>query len=105
MPINFKLLMFLKTAAINARKLRPILELISYLKGWPMLEKSNWNKDAWYLQTFMQDLDFIGAPSHYLFHFSIRKDPQNTDKYVIYVRCLLTSMTIIYYIVFIYLIN
>ena len=73
------------TAAINARKLRPIFEIINQLKGWPMLERTNWNKDGWYLQQFIQDLDFIGSPSHYLFHFLIKQDPQNTNQWVIYV--------------------
>jgi hypothetical protein len=79
--VNFQL-----PVAINSRKLRPIMEFINQLKGWPMMDRTGWNKDAWSLQQFLQDLDFIGSPSHYLFHFSIKQDPEDTSRWVIYVR-------------------
>lgn len=34
----------------------------------------------------MQELDFIGAPSNFLFEFVIKQDPVDNEKWVIYVR-------------------
>lgn len=61
-------------------------DFIKELKGWPLLARTGWNQKAWTLQQTMQQLDFIGAPSNFLFEFIIKQDPKRNEKWVIYVR-------------------
>lgn len=71
---------------ITKKGQRPIEDFIKELKGWPLLERTGWNEKAWSLQNAMQELDFIGAPSNFLFEFIIKADPMDNEKWVIYVR-------------------
>ena len=74
---------FLYTAAIEAKGLKPVLEVLKKLGGWPVLEGDEWQDEEFEWMQSVYKFRNTGYSVDYFFDFSIGIDLKNSTKRVL----------------------
>lgn len=75
-------------AAIEARGVDPLLEMLKRLGGWPVLDAESWNPDTFTWEQSVYNFRAAGYSVDYFLDFSISVDVKNSTKRVIDVSTL-----------------
>jgi hypothetical protein len=79
-------MIFFCLAAIEARGVQPLLDMLRRLGGWPVLDGKAWNDRAFSWEQSVYKFRRAGYSVDYFLDFSISVDVKNSTKRIIDVR-------------------
>lgn len=84
------------SAAIESRGVRPLLDMMERLGGWPVLQGSSWDEASFSWEESVYRFRKAGYSVDYFLDFSISVDVKNSTKRIIDVRIFLLHITCTY---------
>lgn len=99
--------MYVSIAAIEARGVQPLLEMLLRLGGWPVLQGDTWNERSFSWEESVYRFREAGYSVDYFLDFSISVDVKNSTKRIIdasgfYATSMLTLNIEKYYILILF---
>lgn len=74
-------------ARIEEKGIKPLLDILETLGGWPVLKGDDWNTDSsWTWVKSVKDFRTQGYSTDYFFDFSVGTDLKNSTRRIIDVR-------------------
>lgn len=81
--INFIECDFQFAARIEEKGIKPLLDILDTLGGWPVLRGDDWNADSWSWVKSVKDFRMQGYSTDYFFDFSVGTDLKNSTRRII----------------------
>lgn len=80
---------------IEERGLKPILDIIDKLGGWPVVKGDQWNvKSEWSWTGAVEKLRKLGYSVNYVFELSVESDFKNSTTWIINVSSATSSFNL-----------